>query len=86
MPLIEGDARRRESLTAFLNGRDSFAADWAADRYFGRFDHNQFAAEQMEGSVELTGLKKSAAGQWAPGGLLGRRTADRAKGIGNEKS
>ena len=70
-----------ESLTAVLNCRDSFAADRAAERYLGRFDHNQFAVEHLEGSVELTGLKKSAPGQWALVGLLGRRTADRAKGI-----
>ena len=86
VPLIEADARRRESLTAFLNGRDSFAADRAAERHLGRFDHNQFAVEHLEGSVELTGLKKSAPGQWALGGLLGRRTADRAKGMRNGKS
>jgi len=86
VPLIEADARRGESLTAVLNGRDSFAADRAAERYLGRFDHNQFAVEHLEGSVELTGLKKSAPGQWAPGGLLGRRTADRAKGMRNGKS
>jgi len=75
-----------ESLTAFLYGRDSFAADRAAERYLGRFGHNQFAVEHLEGWVELTGLKKSAPGQWALGGLLGRRTADRAKGMRNGKS